>query len=166
MRIHLLTSVALHAVAFMSDTCETVSVNGGVRVNKSDYDADQAEGGAGLYTLDSAKKQEANIDPSAGVNVTLPEGTTVPPAPSAPIPVDPNGIANPNAVTAPTVASPGELLVSKAGTAKAPKYFVVGQDGQPITGDSLIDVMIDAKGYDSEPDAWSAINAVKAARPH
>lgn len=159
----LLTTVA---AAHMSDTCETVSVNGGVRVNKSDYDADQAEGGAKAFKLDSARKQADNVDPAAGVPVDLPDGTTTPPAPSAPIPNSADGQPNPGVVATPTVASPGEMLVSKGGTANKPKWFVVSDKGEAITGDALVDVMIDAKGYDSEVAAWDAIKAVKEARPH
>lgn len=159
MRIHLFSSVALVALAHMSDTCETVSVNGGLRVNKSDYDADQGDGGAKQYKLDSAAKQEANVDNTAGVETTLPPGVTVPPAPSAPIPLAPDGTVPTAGIVTATTASPGQLLVSKGGTDKKPKFYVVTVDGGVST--PVVDREgIDKAGYDSEVEAWEAIRLV------
>lgn len=120
--------VALCARAF--DTCETVMV-GGVRVNRADYEADQAKPvKERLYgKLDSAAKQEAAPQSQEGVDNTIPPGTEVPPAPAAP--------------------SPGGMLVSKEGK----RFFVVDATGNKITDNDKLDV----KGYEAEKDAWTAI---------
>jgi hypothetical protein len=148
----LASAVSLCAVAFMSDVCETVLIKGAdgkpLRVNKSDYDADQAEGGEKKMTLHTEDKKE-QPDPIVGETVVSvhPE-LTIPPAPSAPTFVNP---------VAPSTANTDTLMVAKHGTGKAAKFFVVRPDGSKI--EDMRDVNKD--GYDTEPLAWAAVMEVK-----
>lgn len=154
----LLSTVALHALAFMSDTCETVLVNGGLRINKSDYDADPD-----AYKLDSAAKQEGNPDLAGGVQTTLPTGTTAPPAPSAPLPLDSAGNLTPGAVVAvPTAPTPDQLLVTTTGKGDKQRWFVTDSTGVLIKDREGVD----PAGYGSEVDAWGAIKTALLAAPH
>lgn len=153
--LNLMTSVATVALtAFMSDTCEVVSVNGGLRVNKADYDADQAEGGKGAYKLDSAAKQEG-VEQSTTAMLTEPApGVIVPPAPSAPnfkgtdttpIKLDPETGA----------ALPPTLSENQYATMqKGKKFIVVLMDGTPVTGVTGID----EAGYATNDEAIKAVN--------
>lgn len=161
MKIALLASVA---AVFSSEICETVTIqteNGPVRVNKSDYDADQAEGGAKSMTLATEKQaapvadaetqtpQTVGQTDGAGAVVVPADGLTVPPAPSAPVNAlggDESKVATPNTL------APNTLLVIKDGK----KFYVVRPTGEKVT-----DVEgIDAAGYASEEAARNAINAL------
>jgi hypothetical protein len=154
MKSLLLASVAsVFATAFMSDVCETVMVKGGdggdpIRINKSDYDADQAEGGAKKYHLHADDKQP-QPDPIVGTGpVPVHPALTIPPAPSAPNFVNP---------VAPQTASADTLMVAKGGTGAKAKFFVVRPDGTRV--EDMRDV--DKDGYATEALAWAAVEAVK-----
>lgn len=170
MKHFLLASIAVraYAVAFMSDIVETVTIEGPggnpLRVNKSDYDADQAEGGAKSMTLHTADAGQS----SGEVTSALPGTVLVPPAASAPDYTAPNNATPPvntdpaTGAATPSVPSPGQLVVSKEGTAAKPKFIVgtmVGNDFVPIKDRAGID----EKGYPDEKAAWDAI---VAATPH
>lgn len=154
----LLASVA--AVAFMSETCETVLIKGKdgkpVRVNKSDYDADRA---ADKSTMTLHKDDDGPERGATGEGAKTFEGLNMPPvaAPSAPNfnntegvgtepPIDPTKNA-----AAPVAPSQNQRLVSKEGR----KFYVV--DG---TGTKLTDDGIDQDGYKTEKEAWDAIMAL------
>ena len=161
----------------MNAPLETVTVVGEdgepLRINKSDYDADQGEGGAKAYKL---HKQTADQAVGALAAIGLPDGISQPAAPAAPD-FSSGGTttietidANKNAV-APTVPSPGQKLVEKRGTGKNAKYFVVvaNADGTftPLTNAMLNDPakpnnspVIDEGGYASDKEAWDAIMAI------
>jgi hypothetical protein len=158
MRAILLASAAVAVLprAFMSEICETVvvKVKGStdpVRVNKSDFDADQAKGGKGIYTLNEKATDEQTDPVAGGVFVPVAEGLKIPPAPSAPAFVNP---------VSPTTATADTLFVTKGKGAKG-KFFVVGPDAMPIA--NMKD--IDPAGYETEELAWAAVNAVKK-QPH
>jgi hypothetical protein len=158
MRAILLASVAVAVMprAFMSETSETVFVTSKdwkdpVRINKSDYDADQDEKGEKRYTL--AKSAEApELEPLSGTGPITPvEGLIIPPAPSAPAFID---------AVAPTTASADTLFITKGKGAKA-RFYVVDANNMPVA--NMRD--IDPKGYDTEELAIAALNAVKR-QPH
>lgn len=158
----LLASVAnMFPAAFMSDTCEVVNVrvDGNViRVNKSDYIADQAEDGAKSMTL-VKRGEDADAEQSVGgvtIGAGYPDGMDPVAAPSAP---DFTGTTPPpetldpvkNAV-APAAPSPGSFLVSKEGEGKKAKYFVVDATGAKIERDGIDH----ENGYSTEQAAWRA----------
>jgi hypothetical protein len=175
MKQFLFASVAsVIAVAFMSDAAlEVVTVvgEGGepLRINKSDYDADQAEGGAKQWTLHDDEPLQAN---GAGAAIGLPGNISMPAAPAAPDfssgggtpeTIDPNK----NAV-APALPSPGQKLVQKNGSGKTAKFVIVVAQGDgtflPLTNEALNDPAkpntsptIEEGGYASDKDAWNAI---------
>lgn len=161
----LLASVAMVApVAFMSETCETVLIKGKdgkpVRVNKSDYDADQAEGGAKEMTLFKGGDDADQAVTGEPVKTFDQLGMQPVAAPSAPdfsgggetssLPVDPRKEA-----AAPVAPSPNQRLVSKEGTGKNTKYFVVDGTGAKIEMDG-----VNKDGYATEKEAWDAIMAL------
>lgn len=160
MKLLALLSTAAFPVAFMSDTVETVLVKGGkdgpVRVNKSDYDADQSENGEKKMTLHNAtqsQQKEAEIDkggnpqnPQIAGNVQLPVNPDFPPQPA---PAAPD--FGPTPAAAPTAPSPNQRLVKKDGK----KFLAVDGQGTPLDIDG-----IDPKGYASEAEAWNAIMAL------
>ena len=166
MRAILLASCATGiaaARAFMSDIVETVTIkgpNGALRVNKSDYDRDQADGGAKSMTL---HKDEAEQSVGANISNTQPLPGNVMPvaAPSAPDFTSHDAappIIDPvrNAV-APVQPSPGQLLVSKEGTGAKTRYFVVDGTGNKVTDNPKVEV----KGYVTDAEAWqAAVDAV------
>jgi hypothetical protein len=149
------SAATVAALAFMSDTVETVNVKGAdgqpLRINKSDYDADQADDGAKAYTLHKSEAEQSvgsvplqplapGIDPVAAPSApdfSGGEGVT-------PLPIDPLKNA-----AAPTVPSPNQRLVAKEGT----KFFVVDGSGEKITDLASIET----KGYKTEAEAWKAI---------
>lgn len=150
MKFALLASCA--AVAFQSDICPTVLVKGKggepMRINQSDYDADQAEGGAKAYTLHKDDK-EPQPDPIVGEGVVpVHPDLTIPPAPSAPAFVNP---------VAPSTANADTLFVVKSGKGAAAKYFVTDASGAKVTDKRDVD----ADGYATEALAWAAVEAVK-----
>lgn len=169
MKGFLLATVArAFAVAFMSDVVETVTIKGKgghpLRVNKTDYDADQAEGGAKSMTLHTNDADQSSGD----VTGALPPGVIVPPAASAPDytaganTAPPTNIDPATGAATPSVPSPGQLLVSKEGTGAKTRVYVgtlVGNDFVKTTGRDGID----EKGYPDEKSAWDAI---VAATPH
>lgn len=144
-----LLSFTAFARAFMSDICETVLVkgdNGPVRVNKSDFDADQAKGGAKLFTLHKETKAEEDAgltapQPTGATATPVDPALTIPPAPSAP---DLGGAAVP-----PANPAPNQYLAMKDGK----KFFVVNAAGERAE----IDGINNKDGYATEQDAWNAI---------
>lgn len=156
MKILLLASVAM-AIPAAFDTCETVTIKGAdgqpLRVNKADYDADQAEGGANKMTIH--KNEQPQSDGSLPAPTSWPEGVAPTAAPSAPnFSPAPGGGApvmdTAKNAAAPTAPSATSKLVSKEGTGAKAKYFVVDGTGAKIAG-------FDEKGYGSEAEAWKAI---------
>lgn len=165
MRAILLATVAsVIGRAFMSDACETVLVTrkgnkGKVRVNKADYDADQADDGAKVMTL---AKDEAEQSAPNGVQALtgFPEGVTPTAAPSAPDftgggEVSPPVIDPSKDAVAPTAPSPNQRLVAKEGNGKSAKFFVVDGTGTKLEMDG-----IDPAGYATDAEAWKAIMAL------
>lgn len=157
MKSILLASVAVaFAPAFMSDVCETVLIKGAggdpVRVNKSDYETDQAEGGAKKMHLHADDKEPQPAPIIGNGPVPVHPDLVIPPAPSAPNFVNP---------VAPATASADTLAVAKGGTGRNAKFFVVRMDGSHVT--DMRDV--DATGYETEALAWAAVEAVKK-QPH
>jgi hypothetical protein len=160
-KIALLASVgASIATAFnnpTSDTCETVLVEGGdcgpVRVNKSDFDADQAS--------DKPQYKLATVKEAAKVENDVPADPLVggPPlaAPSAPDfsgeRKEPENIDPLKNAAAPTAGSPNQRLVFKEGK----KFYVVDGGGNKITD---MAPNIDPAGYATEELAWTAIRAL------
>jgi hypothetical protein len=148
MKALLLASVA---AAFMSETCETVTV-GGVRVNKSDYEADQQKPAGERQYKGKVTEAEPSTVNTAGVMDTS-DGPPLA-APSAPhfggedaaapaAPIDPL-----KGAVAPTTGTADQRLVLKDGS----KYFVVDAHGKKIEGDG-----IEKGGYKTEDAAWKAI---------
>jgi hypothetical protein len=157
MRAILLASVAAVVMprAFMSEAVETVMVTSKdwkdpVAVNKSDYDADQAEGGEKRFTLHKSATAEQAVAAAGEVQVPVADGLQIPPAPSAPL------IGTP---VAPTTANADTLFITKIGNSK--KIFVVRADGSKV--EDMKD--IDPKGYDTEELAKAAVWAAKK-QPH
>jgi hypothetical protein len=137
------SALALNARAF--DTCETVMV-GGVRVNRSDYDADQEKPAKERQYGKLDTKQE-DAPQSSGDAPMAPPAPAPEPQPVAPAP-EPQPVA-PAPEPQPVAPSPGGLLISKEGN----RYFVVNAQGEKVTDNAAIDAK---KGYASEPDAWAA----------
>ena len=149
------------AVGFMSDTTEVVlaTVKGGtgkVRINKSDFDADQAlPTGERQY---SAAKADEDVEQSdaAGVKTFSElknEGIRVQAAPSAPNFNGPDNTIKPvldeeTGAIAPIAPSANSRIVMREGD----KFFVC--DGMGI---KLTDGSVEEKGYKSEKAAQDAI---------
>ena len=164
-----LLATAAFPVAF-NDGCETVVIRtagGDVRVNRSDYDADQAKGGEKKMRLASDAKQDDNntastVDQANAVNTAVaPEAQPIP-APSAPnfaAPVDSPAVQAVDPTTGaavPTVPSPGQYFMVEEGTGAKKKIFVTRADGSKVD-----DVMgIDPRGYPSADDAMKAVAAL------
>lgn len=141
------------AAAFMSETVETVTV-GGVRVNKSDYEADQQKPAGERQWKGSLAKESEQSEAvgTAGVMDTS-DGPPLaaPSAPNfggeddgvAPAPIDPL-----KGAVAPTTGTADQRLVLK----RKDRYFVVDAKGENVTDDG-----IEAKGYTTEAAAWKAI---------
>ncbi len=159
------------ALGYSHGRTETVLVKGSdgpIRVNKSDFDADQE--GDKNYTLYKGKN-DADTTVARGarsdVNVTG-QGenggevqTTA--APSAPDFSSPAGSEQPidkvKNAAAPTSTTADQILVMKQGSGKNAKYFLTDGMGQKITGDRAKLLKIDENGYDSE-------EAAKAVQTH
>lgn len=155
----LLASTGLNvAVAFMSDTCEVVVVNG-VRVNKADYEADQEKPAAERQYSAKAKPEEpadaarGTMDGPPLAAPSAPHFASAADSAVAPTPIDPlKGAA------APVNASPNQRLVLKEKVkGGGERYFVVDGNGQKITD---LEPAIDPKGYDTEELAQAAIRAL------
>jgi hypothetical protein len=161
------TSAVAIIAAFMSDTCETVMV-GGVRVNKSDYEADQEKpSGERQYgSLDSDAKQKDNAETvvnTAEVQTNVAPGVIVPSAPSSPNFNAPDNTAAQVATDAtgaavPTVPAPNAKLVMPEGTGAKKRFYIVDATGTKFTAEQLPG--IEDKGYATETDAWNAILAL------
>lgn len=157
----LLSAAASHAIGYVNDTAETVLIqgdNGPVRVNKSDFDMDQAG--------DKTMKKFTGKDPTAtdngngvasDVNVTGANGVLTTAAPSAPDFSAPQGEELPKdtltGAAAPAVTTADQLLTMKQGSGKSAKYFIADGMGNKITGDRAKLLGIDENGYDSEEAA-------------
>lgn len=169
--IHLI-STAVAAIGYMNDACETVIVTpaGGktpVRVNKSDFDADQ-ELPAAQRHYKARKADDDAVDASgtmSDVNLTgQGEGgeilTTA--APSAPDFT--SGDAKPvlmdeaKGAAAPASTDVTQWLVMKTGNGKSAKFFIANGLGQKITGDDAKLAGIDEAGYDTEDAARHVID--------
>lgn len=163
MRIATMIALMLTASprAYMSDHCETVIVKGAdgqpLRVNKADYDADQAEGGAKSMTL--IKDQDQTQFSGAAVQTFDQLGIAPVAAPSAP---DFSGGATAPAVVdprkdaaAPVAPSPNQRLVAKEGNGAKAKYFIIDGTGTKLEGPG-----IEAAGYSDEGTAWAAVMAL------
>lgn len=163
----LFAAAALAAVGYSHGRTETVMVTrkggkGVVRVNKSDFDADQA----GDKTMTIAKATEADTeaggDAVAGgamsdVNVTGAHGVVTTAAPSAPDMSSGDGDKSPpmdetKNAAAPAITGAEQLLVLKEGV-KNPKFYISDGMGNKITGDKAKLLGIDAAGYDTEEAA-------------
>lgn len=171
--IHLISTAAVTAIGYMNDTCETVTVTvaGGkspVRVNKSDFDADQElPTGERQYKMYKGSNDPA-IDTSGAVsdvNVTSQgEGGTIltTAAPSAPDftsgDTKPVLMDEAKGAAAPTATDAGQWLVMKSGTGKNAKFFIANGLGQKITGDDAKLAGIDEAGYDTEDAARHVID--------
>lgn len=169
-RILMVSTAATVALGYSHGRAETVLISGGrgqdpIRVNKADYDADQADGGAkemSLYKGDSVDKDDTSKTArSSDVNVTH-EGeggevqTTA--APSAPDfskgdaptpPMDPVKSA-----AAPSSTTADQLLVMKItkGTNKG-KFTIVDGLGQPLSDDKIALYDLGDNVFDTEAAA-------------
>jgi hypothetical protein len=154
MKRFLLASVAaLVGRAFMSDTVEVVTIKGKgghpVRVNKADFDKDQASDKPTMHE----HKDEAEQSTGALTDTTFDTGLPPVAAPAAPDfsgggEVTPPVVDPRKDAVAPTVPSPNQRLVSKEGR----KFFVVDGTGTKLEIDG-----VDKDGYKTEGDAWNAI---------
>ena len=150
------------AIGFMSDTCEVVTVtgpNGPVRVNKADFDADQAKDTKDRqFKPHAAKEGEETEQSVAGVRTTFEalDGVEITAAPSAPnfnrgdgpaLPIDPEKKA-----VAPATTSPNQRLVMKEGKT----FFIVDSMGNKLKSED-VGGEIDPEGYKSKIAADAAI---------
>lgn len=153
-------SVSMVALAFMSDSCETVTVKGEdgspLRINKADFDADP-----GKWKVHKDEQEQATPG-----QITLPDPETQQPlaAPSAPHfgggegdPSAPAVLIDPlKGAVAPSAPSPNQRLVAKetvgTGKNKGDRYFVVDGSGVRLEMDG-----VEADGYETEAAAWKAI---------
>jgi hypothetical protein len=163
MRKILFATTALAApTAFMSETLEVVNIKGAdgkpVRVNKSDYDADQAGDKKMTLHKDEAEPAVAGVQ-SGGWPDNLPPMA----APAAPDFNGPQDAGNEpplidpvkNAV-APPAPPPNSLFVIKEGTGTKAKFVVVDGTGAKVTDRAGID----KDGYATELAAQQAIAAL------
>lgn len=156
----LFAATALAAVGYSHGRTETVTVTrkgskDAVRVNKSDYDADQE--GDKTMTLHKSTEDAATGGARSDVNATNAGGVITTAAPSAPdfsggegnsLPMDET-----KAAVAPTSTTADQLLVMKSGNGKSAKFFITDGMGQKITGDQAKLLGIDESGYDTEEAA-------------
>lgn len=156
--------LASTAIGYMSETCEVVlaKIKGSsdpVRVNKSDFDADQEKPSGERQYSKYSGKDEAEQSNASTAGKTFEElgvePTAAPSAPDfsagtneAPLPVDPEKDA-----VAPSIAPPNQLLVMKEGN----KFFVVNGMGQKVEDVAGID---NDAGYKTEKAAKDAIAAL------
>lgn len=165
MKQMLACTVALAAIAYSHGRTETVLISGGkgkgpIRVNKSDYDADQADGGEKSMTLYKGKDPTED-DTAAGarsdVNVTHAKGVVTTAAPSAPDFTAGDSASQPPIDEAKNAAAPVSTTVDQLLVMKDPgkngKYFIANGMGEKITGDRAKLLGIDEKGYDTEEAA-------------
>lgn len=165
--LHLISTNAIIAAAFMSDVLPTVYVkgeNGPMRINEADYD--KAKHGK---ILDNEDMPVEGITQNTVMNA--PPGMSVPPAPSTPpellgdqppqtlqlMPGNPP-VPSPAGSTIPQTQTVGndQRLVAKQGK----KFYVVN-----IAGDKIDAEGIDKDGYASEQEAWKAATPALAGHP-
>lgn len=168
-RIAMLATTGALALGYSHGRTETVLISGGrgkdpIRVNKSDYEADQSDDGANEMSLYQGKNPPDET-PTKGnrsdVNVTgQGDGgevkTTA--APSAPDFTEGDRATPPTDQTknaaAPTSTTADQLLVMKSNKGKSKGKFVIADGtGTPITGDYAKTLGIDEGGYDTEAAA-------------
>lgn len=157
-KIALLTSVA--SIGFMSDVCEVVLAKtkdgDTVRVNKSDFDADQGKpAGERQYSAAKGDVEQSNQSTTGLTYAEL--GVEPTAAPSAPDfsggdTVTPTLIDPSKQAAAPSVPSPTDFLVMKEGS----KFFVVNGLG----------VKIEAVGLDHENGYPSKVKAEEAIKSY
>ena len=129
-----------------------------IRVNKTDFDADQASDKPRYKASDGPKDEATATGARSDVNVTHDNGVQTTAAPSAP---DFSGQGEGNTpptdevkqAAAPTATTVDQLLVMKSGTGKSAKFFITDGMGQKIEGDRAKLLGIDEKGYDTEEAA-------------
>lgn len=158
MKALLLASVAL---GFVNDTCEVVLAkrkgsSDPVRVNKSDFDADQDKPSNDREYSAYTGKDEPDQSGEATARPTF-DQIGLPPqaAPSAPDfskneTVDPVQTDPSTQAAAPTTVSPNSRLVAKKGS----KWFIVGDDGEKLTGIAGLN----EDGYKNEAEARAALS--------
>ena len=154
------------ALGYMSEMCEVVNAKAKgssdvVRVNKSDFDADQAKDAADrMYSpVKTGDEPEQSIAASAAPTFEQ-IGMDPQAAPSAP---DFSPVESTETVTidpaknaaAPSVTAPNQRLVMKKGA----KFFVVDDKGEKLTAEQAGGT-IDEGGYKTEQEAWNAILAL------
>jgi len=163
-RIYALIATSI-ALGYSHGRTETVMISGGrgkdpIRVNKSDFDADQ-EGDKTMSLYKGAATPDDTKSGASDVNVTH-AGTggevQTTAAPSAPnfstgdaqtMPMDDTKNA-----AAPATTTDDQLLVMKSTKGKTKGKFVIANGvGQPITGDRAKLLDIDEDGYDTEAAA-------------
>lgn len=165
-RIIYLAGASLGALAYSHGRSETTLVqgkDGPVRVNKSDFDADQ-EKPAGDRQFkahkgddDTATARGARSD----VNASGAGGVVTTAAPSAPDFSGPEGgaptpIDETKNAAAPVSTTADQILVMKGGTDKKPRWFLADGMGNKITGAKATKLGIDENGYDTQ-EAASAV---------
>ena len=161
-----LLGAATAALGYSHGTTETVLVKGSdgpIRVNKSDFDADQA----GDKTMTEFKGKDPTEGDNDGkvargtasdVNVTGAHGVQTTAAPSAPDfsggdATRPLPMYETKNAAAPAATTADQLLVMKQGSGKSAKFFITDGMGQKITGDRAKLLGIEEAGYDSEEAA-------------
>lgn len=164
-RIALLATTAL-TLGYSHGVVDTVMVKKGAkgepfRMNRDDFDADQAEGGAKEYTevknddadADGGERSDVNVT-GAGVDGEV-KTTAAPSAPNFGAPegaaIDP--VDEVKQAVAPKSTTADQLLVMKEGTGKNAKFYITDGMGAKITGDRAKLLKIDENGYDSEETA-------------
>lgn len=173
-RILLLSSVASAALAY--ESVETVLVKGqdgkSLRVNKSDFDADQASDKPTMTEFKGADPAaDDTSDPTteaSDVNLTGAHGVQTTAAPSAPnfgagdqapLLTDPVKQA-----AAPVATTSDQLLVMKSGTGAKARYFICDGNGVKIEGDRAKLLGIDEAGYSTE-EAAKAVQSTTEPKP-
>lgn len=163
-RIALLATTAL-AVGYSHGRTETVMVKGSdgpVRVNKADFDADQAEGGDKNYTAYKGKEPTASTGQRSDVNVSGQgedgevQTTAAPSAPDfstgegvATDPIDP--VKN---AAAPKSTTSDELLVMKITSGKDKgKFTLVDGGGKRLSDDRVALLKLGNNVFDTEAAA-------------
>ena len=168
----LLLASAAVALGYSHGRTKTVMVKEGkgdpFRINASDFEADQAEGGDKKYTEVKDDTDRVGRGKLSDVNVTgngVDGEVQTTAAPSAPDfskpagsntdPVDP--VKN---AAAPVATTPDQILVMKSTKGKTKGKFILADgEGVAITGDRAKLLKINEEGYDTE-------EAAKAAQTH
>lgn len=140
----------------MSEVKEVVLVstaNGPVRVNKDEFDEDQAKDAKERQYKPYTGKQEPEQS-TAATDTARADGPPLaaPAAPHFGTPDENDQIDPLKGAVAPKVTPPGLYVMSK-GTGAKKKYIVVDETGKAVTDKPGID----AGGYSTEPEAQKAI---------